>query len=123
MTSIRTPVIPRPNVDRCDVNGRPDVNRWRWRVINRRWRSDIHRLRRERAADNGSDAKSEQPCTNGRTIACMGRDGKRECSNADSRRCDGYSVHGAHSETPHLAISIALRTTSCEFLAGLFLSG
>jgi hypothetical protein len=74
MTSIRTPVIPRSNVDGCgrDVDWWPDVNRWRWRVINRRWRSDIHRLRCERAADNGSDAESHQPGTYGGAIACMG---------------------------------------------------
>jgi len=74
MTSIRTPVVCRSNVDRCgrDVDWWPHVNRWRWRVINRRWRSDVHRLRCERAADNGSDAKSKQPCTNGRAVARMG---------------------------------------------------
>jgi hypothetical protein len=71
MTSIRTPVVPRTNVDGCDVHGWPNVNRGRWRVIDRR-RSDVHRLRCERAADHGSDAKSQQPCTNGGTIACVG---------------------------------------------------
>jgi hypothetical protein len=106
MTSIRTPVIPRSNVDGCDVHGWPHVNRWRWRVVNRRWRSDVERLRCESAADNGSDAKSHQPCTNGRAIACMGRAGKRECSDADSRYY-GYSVHGAHSENPSLGNNAA----------------
>jgi hypothetical protein len=72
MTSIRTPVIPRSNVDGCDVHGWPDVNRWRWRVINRRWRSDVHRLRCESAADNSSDAEAHKPGTYGGAIACMG---------------------------------------------------
>ena len=72
MTSIRTTVIPRSNVDGRDVDRRRDVNRWRRRVIDRRRRSDIHRLRCERTADHGSDAKPQQPCTNGGTIACMG---------------------------------------------------
>ena len=74
MTSIRTPVIRRSNVDGCwrDVDRRRDVNRWRWCVIDWRWRCDIHRLRCERAADNSSDAESHQPCTYGGAITCMG---------------------------------------------------
>ena len=74
MTSIRTTVIPRSNVDWCwcDVDRRRDINRRRRRVIDRRRRSDVHRLRCERTADYGSDAKPQQPCTNGGTIACMG---------------------------------------------------
>ena len=72
MTSIRMPVITRSNVDGCDVHGWPDVNRWRWRVINRRRRSDVHRLGCKRAADNGSNAKSHQPGTYGGAIARMG---------------------------------------------------
>jgi hypothetical protein len=67
MPSIRTSVVRRPNVDGCgcDVDRRRDVNRRRWRVVNRRWRSDVHRLRREGAAHNSSDAKSQQSCANG----------------------------------------------------------
>ena len=74
MTSIRTPVIRRSNVNGCwrDVDRRRDVNRWRWCVIDRRGRRDVHRLRCERAADNGSDAKSQQPRTNRGAITCMG---------------------------------------------------
>ena len=72
MTSIRTPVIPRANVDGSDVNRRRDVNGWWRRVIDRRRRSDVHRLWCKRTADNGSDAKSQQARTNGGTIACMG---------------------------------------------------
>ena len=71
MTSIRTPVIPRSNVDGSDVNRRRDVNRWRRRVIDRRRRSDVHRLWCKCTADNGSDAKSQQPRTNGGPITCM----------------------------------------------------
>ena len=74
MTSIRTPVVRRSNVDRRgrDVDRWPHVNRWRWRVINRRWRSDVHRLRCERAADNGSDPKAHKPRTYRGAIACLG---------------------------------------------------
>ena len=72
MTSMWTAVIPRSNVDGRDVDRRRDVNRRRRRVIDRRWRSDVHRLWCERAANHGSDAKPQQPCTNGGTIACMG---------------------------------------------------
>jgi hypothetical protein len=74
MTSIPMPVIPRSNVDGCwrDIDRWRDVNRWRWRVINRRWRCDVHRLRCDRAADNGPDAKSQQPCTYSGAIPCSG---------------------------------------------------
>jgi hypothetical protein len=74
MTSIRTPVVRRSNVDGRgrDVDWWAYVNRGRWRVIDRRRRSDVHRLRCERAADNGSDAESHQPGTYGGAIACMG---------------------------------------------------
>ena len=72
MTSVRTAVIPRSNVDGRDVNGRRDVNGWRRGVIDRWRRSDVHRLWCKRTADNGSDTKSQQPRTNGGTITCMG---------------------------------------------------
>ena len=60
---------------------RPDVHRrWRyinrrrwWRVIDRRWRGDIHRLRCECAAYESSDTKPYDSSANGRTIACLGR--------------------------------------------------
>ena len=74
MTSIRTPVVRRTNVDGCwrDVDRRRDVNRRRWCVIDWRWRCDIHRLRCERAADNSSDAESHQSGAYGGAITCMG---------------------------------------------------
>ena len=74
MTSIRSPVIRRSNVDGRggDVDWWSDVSRWRWCVINRWWRSDVHRLRCESAADNSSDAEAHQPGTYGGAIACMG---------------------------------------------------
>ena len=73
MTSIRSTVICRSDVDwpGCYVDRR-DVNWRRWRVIDRRWWSDIHRLRRKSAADNGSNAEAKQACTYGRTIAGFG---------------------------------------------------
>ena len=60
MTSIRSTVICRSDVDwpGCYVDRRRDVNWRRWRVIDRRWWSDVHRLRCKSAAYNGSDAKS-----------------------------------------------------------------
>ena len=73
MTSIRTPVIRRSNIDGRgrDVDWWPDVNGRRWRVINRRWRSDVHRLRCERAADNSSDAESHQSCTTAEPLPAL----------------------------------------------------
>ena len=74
MTSIRTPVVRGSNIDgrRRDVDWGPHVNGLWWRVINRRWRSDVHGLRCEGAADDGSDTESHQPGTYGGAIACIG---------------------------------------------------
>ena len=79
IASIGMPLV----VDWCHINRCwRDIDRRRWRVIDRRWRSDIHRLRCERVAHNGSDTKSEEPGTNGRTIACMRGSGERKRGNA-----------------------------------------
>ena len=61
MPVIRTPVISRPN-----INGG-------WRVVNRWRRRDVHRLRRDRATDDGSDTKSQDTGANSRAIARMSR--------------------------------------------------
>jgi len=37
---------------------------------------------------------------------------KRERGHGDYCSCDGYSVHGAHSENPSMGTNAARRTTS-----------
>ena len=78
----RTPIENRP-----DINWRwPDINWRRWRVIDGRWRGDIHRLRCECASYNSSDTKPHEPRANGRTIACVSKSRERSRSNPYGRR-------------------------------------
>jgi hypothetical protein len=58
-----------PSMCRVPIVHWPDIYGHRWRdiyrrrrrVIDGRWRGDVHRLWSERAAYNSSDAKSEEP--------------------------------------------------------------
>ena len=75
MVSIGMPlVVDWAHINRC---GR-DIYRRRWRVIDRRRRSDIYRLRCECVAHNGADTKSEETCANGRAVACVRRSRQRK---------------------------------------------
>ena len=69
MASIGMPLV----VDRADINRRRwrDIDRRRRRVIDGRWWSDIHRLRRECVSHNSSYTKPNDSSANGRTVACM----------------------------------------------------
>ena len=79
MASIGMPLV----VDWSDINRCwRDIDRRRWRVIDGRRRSDIHCLRCECVAHNGSDTKYDEPRTNSRTIACMRGSRKRKRGNA-----------------------------------------
>jgi hypothetical protein len=93
MASIGMPLV----VDWPHINRRwRDIDRRRWRVIDGRRRSDIHRLRCECVAHNGSDTKSEEPRTNGRTIACMRGSRERQRGNTQYHRRNGYSHDTVH---------------------------
>ena len=59
MSAVRTTVVHPPNVDR-----RRYIDGGWWCIINRRWRRDVHRLRREGATYHRAETKSQDSSAN-----------------------------------------------------------
>src|SRR5262245_25904656 len=94
MSAVRTTVVHPPNVDR-----RRDIDRGWWCIINRRWRRDVHRLRREGATYHRAETKSQDSSANIGTTRIRWSD-ERKHGDSHCRRRNSNSQGRIHWRPP-----------------------